>query len=113
MYALAAKEQLTMFLSGSRGVGKTTSEKLAQRFCFECCRAVSILWNNKTFLVTAYTGSAVLYFGGITICKAASLNKLGSTLDQEENDKRKDVRIIVIDKITFMKDLDKINLDMC
>jgi len=35
VYALDAKEQLIMFLTGSAGAGKTTAVKLAQRFCFE------------------------------------------------------------------------------
>ena len=75
LYALGAKEQLIMFLTGSAGAGKTTAVKLAQRFCYEFCQAVSILWNNRTFLFTAYTGSAASCFGGTTICKAAFLNK--------------------------------------
>ena len=111
LYALGAKEQLIMFLTGSAGAGKTTAVKLAQRFCFEFCRAVSILWNNRTFLFTAYTGSAASCFGGITICKAAFLNKTKSTLDQDEIDEWKDVRILVIDEISFMKDSDMIQLD--
>ena len=111
LYALGAKEQLIMFLTGSAGAGKTTAVKLAQRFCFEFCRAVSILWNNRTFLFTAYTGSAASCFGGITICKAAFLNKTKSTLDQDEIDEWKDVRVLVIDEISFMKDSDMIQLD--
>jgi len=111
LYALGAKKQLIMFLTGSAGAGKTTAVKLAQRFCFEFCRAVSILWNNRTFLFTAYTGSAASCFGGITICKAAFLNKKKPTLDQDEIDEWKDVRILVIDEISFMKDSDMIQLD--
>ena len=37
LYALGAKEQLIMFLTGSAGAGKTTAVKLAQQFCFEFC----------------------------------------------------------------------------
>ena len=111
LYALGAKDQLIMFLTGSAGAGKTTAVKLAQRFCFEFCRAVSILWNNRTFLFTAYTGSAASCFGGITICKAAFLNKTKATLDEDEIDEWKDVRILVIDEISFMKDSDMIQLD--
>ena len=72
---LGAREQLVMFLTGSAGAGKTTAVKLAQRFCFEFYRAVSILWNDRSFLFTAYTGLAASCFGRITICKAAFLNK--------------------------------------
>ena len=56
LYALGAKEELVMFLSSSAEAGKTTAVKLAPRFCFEFCHTVSILWNNRTFLFTAYTG---------------------------------------------------------
>lgn len=111
LYALGAKKQLIMFLTGSAGAGKTTAVKLAQRFCFEFCRAVSILWNNKTFLFTAYTGSAASFCRGITICKAAFLNKKKSTLNEDEIDDWKDVRILVIDEISFMKSSEMIQLD--
>ena len=94
-----------MFLTGSAGAGKTTAIKLAQRFCFEFCRAVSILWNNRSFLFTAYTGSAASCFGGITICKAAFLSK-ETSLTQDDIDSWANVRFLVIDKISFMKDLE-------
>ena len=67
LYALGAKKQLIMFLTWSTGAGKTTAVKLAQIFCFGFCCAVSILWNNRTFLFTAYTGPAALCFGDVTI----------------------------------------------
>ena len=53
LYALGAKKKRVMFLTGSAGAGKTKAVKLVQRFCFEFCRALSILWNNITFLFTA------------------------------------------------------------
>ena len=111
LYALGAKEQLIMFLTGSAGAGKTTAVKFAKRLCFEFFHAASILWNNRTFLFTAYTGSAASCFGDITICKATFLNKTKLTLDQDEIDEWKDVRILVIDEISFMKDSDMIQLD--
>ena len=61
--------------------------------------------------ITAYTGSAAPCFGGITICKAAFLNKAKLTLDQDEIDEWKDVCILVIDEISFMKDSDMFQLD--
>ena len=72
---LGGREQLVSFLTGPAGAGKTTAVKLAQRFCFEFCNAVSVMWSDKTFLFTAYTGSAASFFGGVTICKAAFLLK--------------------------------------
>ena len=55
LYALGAKEQLIMFLTGSAGWGKTTAVKLAQQFCFEFCWKIGTLWNDRTFLFTAWT----------------------------------------------------------
>ncbi len=97
-----------MFLTGSTGDGKTTAFKLAQSFCFEFCCAVSILWNNRSLVFTAFKGSAASCFGGITICEAAFLNKPKSTLDLDGIDEWKDVRILIIDEISFMKDSDMI-----
>ena len=91
-----------MFLTGPAGAGKTTAIKIAERFCFEFCKAVSGMWSDNTFLFTAYTGSAASCFGGITICKAAFLNK-HNPLDEDDMDKWKNVRILIIDEISFMK----------
>ena len=74
-----------MFLTGSAGAGKTTAVKLAQQFCFEFCWKIGTLWNDRTFLFTAYAGSAVSAFKGITIAKAAFLNRK-TPLTQEEID---------------------------
>ena len=108
--ALGAKEQLPMFLTGPTGAGKTTAVKLAQRFCFEFSNAVSIMWSDRTFLFTAYTGSAASCFGGVTICKAAFLNKKKVALTPDEIDDWKDVRILVIDEISFMQDTEILEL---
>ena len=72
--ARAGQEQLVTFLTGFAGAGKSTCVKVAQRFCFEFCRAASIPWDENTFLFTATTGSAASLFGGQTIHDAAFLN---------------------------------------
>ena len=63
-----------MFLTRFVGTGKITCVKVAQRFCFEFYRAVSIPWNNNTFLFTVSTGYVVSLFEGQTIHDAAFLN---------------------------------------
>ncbi|KAL7526583.1 hypothetical protein ACHAWF_001831, partial [Thalassiosira exigua] len=68
-------DQLIMFTTGLAGAGKSTGIKVAQRFCFEFCRAVGITWNDDTFLFTAYTGSAAVAFGGKTTSKSIFFNK--------------------------------------
>jgi len=72
-----------MFLTGSAGAGKTTVVKLVQQVCFEFCWKIGTLWNGRTFLFTAWAGSAVSAFKGITIAKAAFLNRKTS-LTQEK-----------------------------
>lgn len=67
------REQLTIFLSGPAGVGKSASVKVARRFYFNFCRAAGMPWSKFTFLFAAYTDTAVMEVDGVTICKAASI----------------------------------------
>ena len=108
--ARGGMDQLLMFLTGPAGAGKSTALTVAQRFCFEFCRAIGILWGDSTFLFTAYTGSAASLFGGVTICKAAFIKKPGSL---SEDDKRewKDVRLLIVDEVSFMSDKELLQLD--
>jgi hypothetical protein len=48
--------------------------RVAKQFCYEFCVAVGVMWSDKTFLFTAYTGSAASLIGGVSISKAAYLN---------------------------------------
>ena len=96
-------DQLLMFLTGPAGSGKSTSMKIAQQFCYEFCIAVGIMWSDKTFIFTAYTGSAASLFGGVTISKAAFLNQR-KQLSVDDRNEWQDVRILVIDEVSFMSD---------
>jgi hypothetical protein len=49
--------------------------KVAQQFCYEFCRPVGIMWSDKTFIFTEYTGMAASLFGGVTISKVAFFNQ--------------------------------------
>ena len=97
------QDQLLMFLTGPAGSGKSTAMKIAQQFCYEFCIAVGIMWSDKTFLFTAYTGSAASLFGGVTISKAAFLNQR-KQLSVDDRNEWQDVRILVIDEVSFMSD---------
>ena len=108
--AMGAERQLRMFLSGPAGSGKTTAVKIAERFCYKFCSVMGKLWTDRTFLFTAYTGSAASCFGGITICKAAFISKSGD-LSPEEKSQWKHVRILIIDEISFMTDREIIQLN--
>jgi hypothetical protein len=101
--ARGGNDQLLMFLMGPAGSGKSTAIKIAQQFCYEFCIAVGIMWSDKTFIFTVYTGSAASLFGGVTISKAAFLNQR-KQLSVDDRNEWQDVRIVVIDKVSFMKD---------
>ncbi len=108
--SLGGKKQLLMFLTGPAGAGKTTAVKTAERFCFEFCKAVGVVWQDNRFLFTAYTGSAASTFGGMTICKTAYLNKR-KALDDLDVMAWHGVRILIIDEISFMKSTDMRRLE--
>ncbi len=57
------------------GSGKSTAVKVAQKFFYDFCLAVGVMWSDKTFLFTAYMGAAASLFGGVTIAKAAFFNQ--------------------------------------
>jgi hypothetical protein len=77
--------------------------KVAQQLCYEFCIAVGIMWSDKTFIFTAYIGLAASLFGGVTISKAAFLNQC-KQLSVDNKNEWQDVRIVVIDKVSFMSD---------
>ncbi len=101
--ARGGRDQLLMFLTGPAGLGKSTAMKVAQHFCYEFCIAVGIMWSNKTFIFTAYTGSAVSLFGGVTISKAAFLNQ-HKQLSVDDINEWQDVQIVITDEVSFMSD---------
>ena len=96
-----AREQLLMFATGFAGSGKSTAVKIAQHFCFEFCRAANVMWNEDTYLFTAYTGSAAAAFGGRTTTR--STHYLKRNIDDKMRLALLQVRILIIDEISFMK----------
>ena len=78
------QDQLIMFLIGPAGAGKSTTMKVARRFCFEFSLAVEALWSDRTFLFTSYTGSTPMLAGGLTICNAANLTKKGALTEEDK-----------------------------
>ncbi len=90
-----------MFLTGPAGSCKSTAMRVAEQFCYEFCVAVGVMWCERTFLFTAYTGSAASLIGGITTSKAAYINQQ-KQLSADNIHEWKDVKIIVIDEVSFM-----------
>jgi len=101
--ARGGREQMLMFLTGPAGSGKSTAVMVSQHFCYEFCLAVGAMWSDTTFLFTAYTGAAASLLGGVTISKAAFINQR-KPLSQEDRNEWLDVRILIIDEISFMSD---------
>ena len=103
--------QLIMFLTGFAGAGKSTCIKIAQRFCYEFCRAVGAAWDDNTFLFTATTGSAAGIFGGRTIHDAAFLSGKEKNISRKRRDEWQRVKILIIDEISFFtrKNLEKLD----
>jgi hypothetical protein len=95
--ARGGRDQLLMFLTSPAGSRKSTAMKVAQQFCYEFCISVGIMWSDKTFLFTAYTGSAASLFGGVTISKAAFL-KQHKQLSVDDINEWKDVQKVVLTK---------------
>jgi hypothetical protein len=92
-----------MFLTGPARSDKSTAMRVAEQFCYEFCVAIGVMWCERTFLFTAYTGSAASLIGGITISKAAYINQQ-KQLSADDINEWKDVKILVIDEDSFMSD---------
>jgi len=105
-----AQEQLVMFLTGPGGCGKSTLVEIAQQYCHAFCVAASIPFDDITFYFTSTTGSSAALFGGTTIHSAAYLNKTRLT-DAMRQIWREQVRILIIDEISFFKASDIRKLD--
>lgn len=111
LYELGAKEQLIMFMTGPAGAGKSTSIEVAQQFCFEFCRSLSLMWNSNTFLFTALSGCAAALFGGVTTHSAAFLCSQAKNVTTEMVSVWKDVKVLIVDEISFgtVGDIEKLN----
>eukprot|EP00986_Skeletonema_menzelii_P013820 scaffold8448_cov188-Skeletonema_menzelii.AAC.1 len=108
--ARGAKDQLLMFLSGGAGCGKSTTMEAAQLYAHRFCTAITTAFNNYSFYFTATTGSAAALYGGTTIHSAAHLNKTRLT-DDMRSIWREDVRILIIDEISFFTATEIARLD--
>jgi len=105
---MGAKEQLIMFITGPAGAGKSTAISIAQKYCFEFCKAIGIAWQDETFLFTAMTGVAAALFGGLTIHSVAQLAKHEKKISIDSIGLWKNVKILIIDEIS-MASVDIIN----
>jgi hypothetical protein len=100
--ARGGQSQLIMFLTEPAGSGKTTAVKVAQQFCSDFCFALGVMWSDKTFLFTAYTGAAASLFGGVTTSKATFLNQQ-KALSLNNKNEWQVVQILIVE-VSFMSD---------
>jgi len=107
--ARGAKEQLIMLLTGPAGCGKSTSVQLAQQYCHSFCMAVAVAFDDITFYFTSTTGSSAALFGGMTIHSAAHMNK--TNISDALRSEWDNVRILIIDEISFFTVTDMQKLD--
>ena len=69
------------------------------------------MWSDRTFLFIAYTGAAASLFGGVTISRAAFLNQQ-KALSLNDRNTWQDVRILIVDEVSFMSDKNLNTLDV-
>ena len=96
------RTQPMVCVTGMAGAGKSTGISVAQRFCFEFCKATSIMWNDNTFLFTAYMRSAAAAFGGLTTSASTFLSK--DKLCDSGRQAFEGVRILAVEEVSFLKD---------
>lgn len=108
---LGAKEQLLMFVTGPAGAGKSTAITVAQKYCFEFCKAIDYNWTRDTFLFTAMTGVAASIFGGMTIHSVAHMNKKDENITQLDMERWSNVKVLIIDEISMgtVSDMKRLN----
>ena len=102
------KEQFVAFLSGPGGTGKSQVINSVIRYCKILCNKAGIGFNKRTITVTALTGAAAVSILGETTHGACYLN---SNLTTQHITEWKDVKMIIIDEISFASEkfLEKLN----
>mmetsp|Transcript_1485 Transcript_1485/g.3204 ORF Transcript_1485/g.3204 Transcript_1485/m.3204 type:complete len:1761 (+) Transcript_1485:1415-6697(+) len=104
-----AMTQLVMLLTGPGGCGKSTCVSMAQGYCHAFCARIGVLFNDTSFAFTSTTGSSAAIFGGTTIHGFAYLNRQKITDNMKLT--WKDVRVLVLDEVSFFKTTDMEKLD--
>jgi PIF1-like helicase len=88
-------------LDGPGGSGKSEVLKQIMVYAKEFCALLEVPFTRSTILVTAWTGVAATLINGGTTFSALKLGKSGSS-DDEEQEKFKTVRLVIIDKVSMI-----------
>lgn len=102
-------DQLLMYLTGAAGGGKSHCLYAAQKFCKEFSASLALPFDEKTFYFTSCTGSSAALWEGTTVHTAAHLNK--RRLTDDDCKAWINVRILVIDEVSYFSVQDLITLD--
>ena len=94
------EENLKMYLTGAGGTGKSHVIHSSQAFCCEFAAKIGLIFNEKTFLITACTCSAAALLNGFTIHSSAHLNR--KKINDEHREYWSDVKILIIDECSFL-----------
>ena len=95
-----------MFISGSRGCGKSLTIKTFSKFSKYFCTCIEAPFDETTFRMTAISGSAAALIGGGTLHSVASINCKKVDHDEEWDS----TIVVIIDEISMMTD--KV-MDLC
>ena len=91
------------------GTGRSQVIYNSQVFFCQFAAKLGLIFNKKTFLITACTGSAAALLKGFTIHSCAHLNR--KRLNDEFREYWSEVRILIIDECSFLSSNDLKKLD--
>ena len=94
--------QLLMFLTGPGGSGKSEIVKGVLQYGKEYCTNLEVPFTERTILITACSGVAATLINGETIHRAVYLNKDLNNLTAAHVEKFEEVRLLIIDEISFL-----------
>lgn len=98
------KKKLVLFLTGAGGTGKSKVIQEVLLYCQEYCEQIQVPFTDRTIVVTALTGVAAVLINGETLHSATYV--YNKTIKEEMIAKWHDVRLVIVDKISFAnKDL--------
>ena len=107
MSRMKNKTNLRMFLDGAGGSGKSHVVNELMQYAKEFTNNLEFVFDTRTIVVTALSGVAAVSIGGETIHSAACLNRK----IPNDDDSWKNVRLLIIDEVSFMssKEVDKLD----
>ncbi|KAG7352578.1 PIF1-like helicase [Nitzschia inconspicua] len=103
-------KQLIGFLSGAGGTGKSLVIKTVSRYAQKLCKALHVMFDKRSIVVTALTGAAAVSINGETTAKAFAFKREV----RNELEEFKHAYLVTVDEISFasVEDVDVLNQKM-